>query len=443
MSVARVLLLALALALGACRGCEAPATAPTGGGDVRSVPATDAPEAAAPLPSPPTPAGTAPAAGFTWTIEPTELRVFRDTSARLHVAPSPGAPVGLTCDWDFGDGDTGSGCDVRHVFRGGLTDAWLALTLRDASGAAVASEKRKLPLERLAVVPLQEAEAPATSEVVPPKPADDDARRIVVVGPIHGDLRLDAAVDAITERLRPDLVVHTGDLLPVFSEEGFAAWMRSFLTTLAAASIPVAVVAGEADVATPVARSVFASTLTQILFKPVLDFQDERSYPFRYSFLFGGTYVIVLDTTTGDLADEQFRWLKAELTRAASYPRILVFSHLPPAPLTSTSIAALKRAYKVQELLLRFRGTLLVTGHEPVFYDGRFAQVHVVSSGGGGEECRPLAGDSICQGTTLTVLDLVGQEPPRVYGVSGVELDRRIPVADLPARVDRYEREGR
>jgi|GEM_PF-6568138 len=433
--VAALLSLALPFA-GGCQRCEAPPVVPA---DVVSPTGRDAGAEKVVEVAPPA----APTVTYEWQIEPAVLQVFRDTMARLRVTPDAKAPSGLTCEWDFGDGDTGAGCDVRHVFRGGLTDGWITLSLHDPAGAVLATEKRKLPLERLPVVPMQESVAEAPSDALPPKPLDDDARRIVVVGPVHGPDRLDAAVEAVTERLRPDLVIHTGDLLPSFSEEAFAAWMRSFLTTLAAASIPVAVAAGEADVATPVARSVFTSTLTQILFKPVLDFQDERGYPFRYSFLFGGTYVIVLDTTSGDLPDEEFRWLKAELTRGAGYPRILVVSHVPPAPLTATSSAALKRAYKVQELLLRYRGTLLVTGHEPVFYDGRFAQVHVVSSGGGVEDCRPLAGEAICQGTTLTVLDLVGKEPPRVYGVSGKELDRCIAPTDLPAKVDRYEREAR
>lgn len=428
------------VAVSGCQSCEAPRPV-TLGPDTLATPGAHDSLAATETSAEIAPAVAAPA--YDWQIEPAVLMVFRDTVTHLTVTPGASAPSGLVCEWDFGDGDTGAGCDVRHVFRGGLTDGWVTLSLRDAEGAIVATDKRKLPLERLPLAPLSEPEGEPATAGVPPKPLDDDARRIVLVGPVHGPDRLDATVEAITERLRPDLVIHTGDLLPSFTEEGFAAWMRSFLTTLAASSIPVAIAAGEVDVATPVARSVFTSTLTQILFKPVLDFQDERGYPFRYSFLFGGTYVIVLDTTSGDLPDEEFRWLKAELTRGAGYPRILVVSHLPPAPLTATSTAALKRAYKVQELLLRYRGTLLVTGHEPVFYDARFAQVHVVSVGGGAEDCRPLAGDTICQGTTLTVLDLVGKEPPRVYGVSGVALDRRIAPTDLPAKVDRYEREAR
>ncbi len=427
----------------ACQACETPR------------PVTSAPVDAAPGPAPsalPAPAAAevhdeAPKLDYRWTTEPDQLMVFRDTLVHLRVEAPSVAPAALVCQWDFGEGDTGAGCDVRHVFRGGLTDGWVTLTLTDGSGPALATEKRKLALERLPVAPLPD-EAPTTAggapEPVPDKPLADDARRVVFVGPVHGALRLEATVTALTSRLHPDLVVHTGDLLPSFTEETFAGWMRSFLTPLAAASIPVAVVAGEADVATPIARSVFQSTMTQILFKPVLDFQDERGYPFRYSFLFNGTYVIVLDTTTGDLSDEQFRWLKAELTRGASYPRILVVSHLPPSPLTATSTAALKRAYKIQELLLRYRGTLLVTGHEPVFFDGRFAQVHVVSSGGGVDDCRPLAGDdSICPGTTITVVDLVGQEAPRVFGVAGASLERVLLPSDLPVKVDRYEREPR
>jgi len=437
----RLAALSAGLLVAACGGCETPRPVPPVSPDV--VAAADVPP-----PRPPDAVPARPTVAYAWACEPEQLMVFRDTLVHLHVAAPDLSPASYVCQWDFGDGDTGAGCDVRHVFRGGLTDGWVTLTLIDGSGAPLATEKRKLALERLPVVPLPaEGEAgtavEAAAEVLPEKPLADDARRLVIVGPVHGTERLAALVSALSSRVHPDLVVHTGDLLPIFSEEGFAGWMQSFLTPLAAASIPLAVAAGEVDVATPVARSVFSSTMTQILFKPVLDFQDERGYPFRYSFLFGGTYVIVLDTTTGDLSDEQFRWLKAELTRGAGYPRILVVSHLPPAPLTATSTAALKRAYKVQELLLRYRGTLLVTGHEPVFYDGRFAQVHVVSSGGGVDDCRPFAGDAICQGTAFTVIDLVGQEPPRVFGVSGANLDRPIAHGDLPAKVDRYEREPR
>jgi hypothetical protein len=381
----------------------------------------------------------APAVEYQWAWEPSELMVFRDTPVKLNVTVPRVKQAG--CEWDFGDGDRARGCDVQHVFRGGLADAWVTLTLTDEAGRQLATEKRKLPLERLPVAPLEARDQPDETTALPAHPQGEDARRILFLGPVHGVERLEATVKAAREAIHPDLVVLTGDLLPEFSEAAFADWMGTFLTPLTAGSVPVVVMPGEADLATPLAGKVFLATTTQILFKPVLDYQDEGGYPSWFSFVFGKAYVIVVDSAAGDLSDARFRWMKKELTRAAAYPTVLVVSHLPLAAYTATDSGHVERAYKVSELLLRYRGTWLVTGHYPVFFDGRFGDVRTVSVGGATADCQPLLGEQICQGATALVMDLVGSDSPRVYGLAGAQLERVLPRSMLPARVDRYSRD--
>jgi hypothetical protein len=428
-------LLALALPLlVSCGRCERPAVeaddprAPLEGVDVRAAgAATDlgpsTPQRFAPLP-------------YSWTLEPDELMVLRDTPVELKVVVAGEA---ATCAWDFGDGDQAEGCSVRHVFRGGLADAWLSLTLKDSEGRERAHERRKIPLERLPVVSA-DADEPEEDLHLPAKPGHASARRVLFVGPVFDAERLTALVGAVKEGIRPDLVICTGDLVERFSEEAFTEWMRLFLTPLASSSVPVVVMPGERDLSTKLAREVFSSTLGQILFKPVLDYQDETGYPFWYSFVLGTTYFIIVDSAEGGLIDARYRWLKQELARAAAYPRTFVVSHLPPAPLTSTDPAALKRAYKIRELLLRYRGSVLFTGHHPVYYDGGFSEVRVVSTGGAVPEAPSLLGARIRQGPVAVVVDWVGNEPLRVFGAGGGGFDRLIRRESLPATVDKYVR---
>lgn len=439
--IGAVLLLALFVALGCRTETDAAKGTTPPKGAVAKAPAPTAPSTstgggtAAPSPSP----------AYTWTMTPDTLDVLRDTAVALSVSgpglPTPGtaakAPTS-SCSWDFGDGDTGAGCQIRHVFRGGLADAWVTLVLRDPKGAELSRERRKLALERLRVVPV--APVPVSEYAkIPAKSTAEDAKRIVFVGPLHGAERQTAAIEAMRGDLAPDLVIATGGFASAFSEEGFASWMQTFLTPLTAASIPLVVLPGAEDISSALGRKVFESTMGQILFKPVLDYQDDSGYPYRFSFLFGRNYVIVVDSSGGDLSDQQFRWLKAELAQGAAYPRVLVVSHLPPAPLTAKDTGHIKRAYKVTELLNRYRNSVLFCGHDPVFYDARYASARVVSVGGGTEDCPPLTGEQVCQGTTLCVVDTEGKQAPRIRAVMGPGYERILPSSLLPATVDRYE----
>jgi hypothetical protein len=382
-------------------------------------------------------------------MSPETLDVLRDTAVSLSVT-GPGlspttnakiaaaAPSGLRCDWDFGDGDTGAGCQIRHVFRGGLADAWITLVIRSAAGDEQSREKRKISLERLRVGPVSPLAASEPS-ALPPKSTEEDAKRILFLGPLYSAKRQASVVEAIRGDLAPDLIIATGGFAPSFSEGGFAAWMQAFLTPLTASSIPLVVLPDVHAVSSALARKIFESTMGQILFKPVLDYQDDAGYPYRFSFLFGRSYVIIVDSTSGDLSDQQFRWLKTELARGAAYPRILVVSHFPPAPLTAKDSGHIKRAYKVTELLNRYRNSVLLCGHDPVFYDARLASARVVSVGGATEDCPPLLGQKVCQGTTVTVLDTQGDLAPRVHPVMGPRFDKLLPASLHPASVDRYE----
>ena len=431
--LAAVLALALPLIM-SCGRCERPAVEAGGQGAPAEPVDAPSPGAATALD-----AGTPPRFAplpYSWTLAPDELMVLRDTPVELKVVVGGEA---ATCVWDFGDGDQAEGCDIRHVFRGGLADAWVSLTLKDGARRERAHERRKIPLERLPVVSDDDDEQEEDLRL-PAKPGHASARRVLFVGPVFEAERLSALVGAVKEGIRPDLVICTGDLVERFSEEAFTEWMRLLLTPLASSSVPVVVMPGERDLSTMLAREVFSSTLGQILFKPVLDYQDEAGYPFWYSFVFGTTYFIVVDSAEGGLSDARYRWLKTELARAAAYPRTFVISHLPPAPLTAKDPAALKRAYKIRELLLRYRGSVLFTGHHPVYYDGGFSEVRVVSTGGAVPEAPPLLGARIRQGPVAVVVDWVGNEPMRAFGAGGPGFDRLIRRDSLPATVDKYVR---
>ncbi len=110
-----------------------------------------------------------------WTLVPKELEVMRNTPVKLGMswAQAPGGEV--VCEWDPGD-RTGllNGCNVDHVFVGGLSDRTVSLRVL-VDGKEVLKENRLLPIERL---PVQSN--PDKDYQLPPPPGEGAGVRVLL-----------------------------------------------------------------------------------------------------------------------------------------------------------------------------------------------------------------------------------------------------------------------
>ena len=179
---------------------------------------------------------------------------------------------------------------------------------------------------------------------------------------------------ALTERLRPDLVLVTCDMVAgqrAGLDYGamWAGWHRAVTDPPRAAGILMAVTPGN---------------------------HDASGYPLRYSFADRGAFFVSLDATTvGPMSAEPRQWVDAQLA-ASTAPVKIAFGHLSLHPATVGRETEVLADAELEAIFRRRGLTAYVSGHQHGYYPGARNGLRLVSMACLG------AGPRILVGTTAT-----------------------------------------
>lgn len=418
-----------------------------------------------------------------WGFSPGTLDVYRDTRVVFRVEQPEELPESWTYEWTFGDGaPAATGPRAEHVYLGGQSDYLANLTVRDGERTVYVGT-RKVPLERLPVVPLDEPEtetdfAPDLSIPAPPARGETSFRFVVIsdsngpYGSVAQGTPVPTAIARIVDTLRPDFVVHDGDMVAGqradFTVEHidrmWAAYHEAITQPLLVAGIPLVPVAGNHDASPnlPKERNAFRTQWTRQAFIPEVTFIDDRDYPLRYTFTHKGSFFVVMDGAIGRIDEGQLRWLRSQLEGSRIYTSRFVFSHVPlhkftdahfgdvvhpeeahdelrhPAAEDEIEYSGLDKHFRVYNLFLEFNVTMFFSGHYEVYYKGRYGALRVVSTGNIAGTRRALSGVEHGQGPSFVVVDVVDGRPHHVFAVRGPDFRRRFDETELPSEVEVY-----
>lgn len=372
-----------------------------------------------------------------------------------------------TAFWVFDDGGPeASGARIRRTLPPGLTS--YSLRLRAGPGDAPSSGPVTLPLDwRVAEACPEGTVQGGGTDAPPPRPTE--GLRVVVLADSNGPYGtvpqpegVTTAVIAVRDEVRPDIVVHVGDMVAGQSSavdaaaltRMWAAYGEAVREPLDWADIPLVPVPGNHD-ASPSGkladRDVYVATWKQPDWKPEVDFVDGTNYPLEYAFRHRGALFVVLDAPTGQLTGASIAWLRKVLADFPdAHPRY-VFAHVPPLQPTDRAYGKLRGWDSLASVLREGAVDQLVTGHYEVFYPTRLDGVEVVVSpplatpcrwddAKSGCRCRTLRGWPLCLGKGLLVLDSVGGRVTTRFALQGPEFGSVLPAATLPARVGGHTR---
>ncbi|CAK6696990.1 metallophosphoesterase [Synechococcus sp. BA-124 BA4] len=232
---------------------------------------------------------------------------------------------------------------------------------------------------------------------------------------------------ALIPSLRPDLVVCAGDMVAgqkssLSTEQLQAMWAgfdRQVLRPLRRAGLPFVPAMGNHDASSSWVdgRYVFERERREASRYWLrqqgdlgLSFADGSGFPFFYSVVQNGLFLLVLDASSAAIPSEQLRWAERSLASvgARGARRRLVVGHLPLLGVSQgrdTPGNVLARSQELRQLLERHQVEAYISGHQHAYYPGRIGQLDLIQLGALGSGPRKLLGQSTAPFQTLTVLD--------------------------------------
>ena len=278
--------------------------------------------------------------------------------------------------------------------------------------------------------------------------------RIAVVSDLnsaYGSLRyqpsVHAATRALIERIRPELVLITGDMVAGQKPRlDYAGMWRSFHTVvtdpLLSAGIVVAATPGNHD-ASPAKifaeeRSEYLAQWTSEARVPQVKFLDNGHYPFYYSFEYGGVFFASIDAAqVGPLSESQRKWLDRQLAHSRA-PTKIVFGHLPVYPFAIQRERETLQDPALAEVLRRHSVSAYLSGHHHAYYPGAVDGIRHVAMPCLGSGARRLIGDRRASPTALVVLDIHNGQIESLEALRAPDFQQRVARASLPPRLE-YE----
>ncbi|MFX1367229.1 MAG: metallophosphoesterase family protein [Promethearchaeota archaeon] len=172
-------------------------------------------------------------------------------------------------------------------------------------------------------------------------------------------------IATIANEYRPDFVFHCGDLTPFGQESQY----QTVVSALDEFETPVYTTPGNHDI-----RLGGGSRYTQ------------HFGPSHYSFDIGSAHFSVLNTSTGDISEEEFAWLESDLSEFAA-KNTFVFTHTPPFDPRQNNDHALTNATTATRLLSLFQEMevdVVFSGHIHIFNESIVDGVRYIVTGGAG-----------------------------------------------------------
>lgn len=255
---------------------------------------------------------------------------------------------------------------------------------------------------------------------------------------VHG------ATEALVERIRPDLVLITGDMVAgqkagVDQPAMWRAFHAAVTDPLIAAGIAVAPAPGNHDAAPGFRedRAEYVEQWTDPHRVPSVRFLDRSHYPLHYSFEVRGVFFAAIDATAvGPLRDSQRDWLEAQLESTAAEAKI-VFGHLPNHPFSVHREAEILDDPELEAMFGRHAVDAYVSGHHHAYYPGAVDGVRHVAMPCLGSGARRLLGESEPSAPALVVLGVDGADIVTLEALPAPGFDLPVDRDGLPRRVAR------
>ncbi|NQV10232.1 MAG: metallophosphoesterase [Cyanobacteria bacterium] len=262
---------------------------------------------------------------------------------------------------------------------------------------------------------------------------------------------------ALIPSLRPDLVLCAGDMVAgqktSLSEAQLRAMWASFegriLAPLRKAGLPFAPTMGNHDASSSRSggrytfereRQEAARFWTSRRKDLGLSFLDASGFPFFYSVLQDGLFLLVWDASSALISADQLRWAERSLASEAarSARRRLVLGHLPLQAVAKGRDSGgnvLSGADGLRQLLERYDVEAYISGHQHAYFPARLGQLDLFQLGASGSGPRQLLQGGAAPFQTLTVLDLswqTGRSVDTTYNLRTLEVVNR---NALPGRI--------
>lgn len=206
----------------------------------------------------------------------------------------------------------------------------------------------------------------------------------------------------ITQALRPDLVISTGDMVAgqkagLDHEAMWDAFHKAVTQPLTQANIPLAPTPGNHDASGYAAfeaeRELYIEQWDK--HRPQVSFVEDTYYPLQYAFTLGPALLISLDDTqVGPLGGPQMRWLEDVLQQHADKPIKIIYGHLPLYAFAQGREDEVIDDPRLEALLVDYGVTMFVSGHHHAYYPGRRGQLRLVSTACMGSGPRRLISDT-------------------------------------------------
>ena len=340
-------------------------------------------------------------------------------------------------------------CSRRHLLQlaAGGAGLWLARPLLGRSGSA--------------------------ASLTPEAEADARALRIALISDLNSSYGSTSYVPqvqrgvALLGRLRPDLVLCAGDMVAgqkrgLTATQLQAMW-RSFglnvLDPLLADGVSFAAAMGNHDASSSQQNGRYVFGLDRQEARRFWIAQRSRlgitlleasAFPFHYTLLHRGVFVLVLDASSAGLGAEQLRWAERQLASPqARQARLrLAIGHLPLYAVgqgRDRSGEVLHQPAVLQALLERQGVALYISGHHHTWFPGRVGGLNLLSLGAMGSGPRRLLQSTVPPQQTLTLLELssgVGELSETTYSLNSLEplAAGSLPQAIQPSQGPRLQR---
>ncbi|QQE10741.1 metallophosphoesterase [Planctomycetota bacterium] len=307
-----------------------------------------------------------------------------------------------------------------------LTTILTLLTFTLLTSAAFAANSDRLPFN---------------PDKIPAKPKAENAVRFVVLSDAnssYGDTtyRKDVhdLVRAVTQQIKPDLVISAGDLIAA-QKRGFGAdilksmWAgfdRAVTKPLKNAEIPFAPTPGNHDAsgypAFQIDRDIFRSYWQHPRNMPALNFVGwKNNFPTYYAHSYNNVLFLSLNITTMEpLSSEQWDFIEDALAHSKEYDFIFASSHVPPYPIAhgrEKQCMTPQDAKRINELFAKHNVSIFFTGHHHAYYKARKQGLNLISLNACGNGPRKLIGTDTPQKQSLIVVDIVGNKITNVFAL--------------------------
>lgn len=314
--------------------------------------------------------------------------------------------------------------------------------------AVVSAEPMTVVSAELETVPEERAAAESNEAEWPVSPL-----RVAVISDLNSRYgsksyspSVHAAARVLVDRIQPDLVLITGDMV-AGQKKGldYRGMWKSFHASvtdpLIEADIPVAPTPGNHDGAPgfELERKQYVSQWTDRKHAARVQYIDDSHYPLYYSFVQGGVFFAAVDATAvGPLRGHQREWLDEQLARSEAEVEI-VFGHLPNHPFAKHKEREILDDADFEEILERHSVDAYVSGHHHAYYPGAVGRVRHVAVPCLGAGPRVLLGDAERSDPALLLLEIDAGGIRSLEAFSAPDFDHRVERRSLPEHIHHGE----